>query len=195
VVLAIRGAWSLVALIGAMAVLMAVFYDEVLASWARRHAGAREAFAAGGRAGLERASIVPPAFLPVAATMFVVAAMLVWVLAVFFREGHRWGQVGLTAVVAACVFSSVALGFRLGPPPVFVCLTVLSLLVEGVTLICLWHRDTRAYLAGPWIDGLADGSDGDAGRGPDAVPVEGPAEGLADAPVDDPVEQRPDRRA
>jgi len=162
VVLAIRGAWGLVGLIGLAVVLMAAFYNQVLASWAQRHAGAREAFAAGGRAGLEQASIVPPAFLPVGATMFVVAAMLVWVLAAFFRQGFRWGQVGLTAVVAGCIFSSIALGFRLEPPPEFVVVAVLSLLVEGVTLIALWHRDTREYIAGPWAEWPAKVPAGDS---------------------------------
>jgi hypothetical protein len=152
VMLAIRGAWTLVGLTGLTAVLIAVFHNAVLGSWARRHTGAREAFAAGGRAGLERAGIHPPAFLPVAVTMFVVAAMLVWVLTAMFREGHRWGQVGLTAVVVGSVFMSVVFGFRVQPPTVFVVLAAVSLLVEGVTAICLWHRDTLGFLAGPWVD-------------------------------------------
>ena len=153
VTLAVRSAWALVGVIGLTVVLMALFYDDVVGSWAARHDGAREAFAQGGRVGLERAGFAPPAFLPVAATMLVVAAMLVWVLTVFFREGHRWGQIGLFALVLAAVFASIALGFVLSPPPVFVVVAVVSLLVEGVTAVCLWHPDTLAYLAGPWLDG------------------------------------------
>jgi hypothetical protein len=203
VVLAIRGAWGLVGLIGLTVVLMGAFYDQVLASWAQRHAGAREAFAAGGRAGLEQASIVPPAFLPVGATMFVVAAMLVWVLAAFFRQGFRWGQVGLTAVVAGCVFSSIALGFRLGPPPEFVVVAVLSLLVEGVTLIALWHRDTREYIAGPWADWPAKVGSGhpagdSAGDGADDSvdsSLDGRTAGHARDRALDPVDKRADGRA
>ena len=49
VALAIRGAWGLVVLIGLTVVLMALFYNSVIGSWARRHDGAREAFAQGGR--------------------------------------------------------------------------------------------------------------------------------------------------
>jgi hypothetical protein len=150
-----RAVWGLVGVIGVTVVLMAVFYTSVIGSWARRHDGAREAFAQGGRSGLERAGFVPPAFLPIGATMFVVAAMLVWVLTVFFREGHRWGQLGLTGLVLATLFASVALGFLLHPPAVFVLLAVVSLFVEGVTAVCLWHRDTLGYLAGPWLDGAA----------------------------------------
>ena len=153
VALAIRGAWGLVVLIGLTVVLMALFYNSVIGSWARRHDGAREAFAQGGRLGLERANFVPPAFLPVAGTMLVVAAILVWVLTAFFREGHRWGQLGLTGLVLVAMFASIALGFLLRPPPVFALLAVLSLVVEGVVVVCLWHRDTLGHLAGPWVDG------------------------------------------
>jgi hypothetical protein len=176
VTLAVRSAWALVGVIGLTVVLMALFYDDVVGSWADRHDGAREAFAQGGRLGLERAGFAPPAFLPVAATMLVVAAMLVWVLTVFFREGHRWGQIGLSALVLTSVFASIALGFVLSPPPVFVVVAVVSLLVEGVTAVCLWHRDTLAYLAGPWLDGPDDGSDEDSASGPrPGRPVSGSA--------------------
>ncbi len=153
--LAIRAAWGLVWVIGLTVLLMVVFYDDVVGSWANRHEGARQAFAQGGREGLERAGFVAPAFLPVAATMLVVAAMLVWVLTVFFREGHRWGQLGLSALVVLSLFASIVLGFVLDPPAVFVAVAVISLVVEGVLAVCLWHPDTLGYLAGPWADGPA----------------------------------------
>jgi hypothetical protein len=159
VTLAIRSAWALVGVIGLTVVLMALFYDDVVGSWADQHEGAREAFAQGGREGLEQAGFAPPAFLPVAATMLVVAAMLVWVLTAFFREGHRWGQLGLFALVLVSVFASIALGFVVSPPPVFVVVAVVSLLVEGVTAVCLWHPDTLAYLSGTWLDGPDEGPD------------------------------------
>ena len=160
VALAIRAAWGLIVVIAVTVALMAVFHDQVVGSWARRHDGAREAFAQGGREGLERAGFVPPAFLPVAATMLVVSAMLVWVLTVFFREGHRWGQLGLTGLVAVSVFASVVLGMLLDPPAIFVVVAVVSLVLEGILLVCLWHPDTLRYLAGPWVDGPVDGSVG-----------------------------------
>jgi hypothetical protein len=153
--LAIRAAWSLVGVIGLTVALIAVFHDSVVGSWARRHEGAREAFAQGGRLGLERAGFVPPAFLPVGATMFVVTAMLVWVLTVFFREGHRWGQLGLSGLVLAAVFASVVLGFVLHPPAVFVLIALVSLVIEVGAAVCLWHRDTLGYLSDTWLDGLS----------------------------------------
>ena len=156
--LATRAVWGLVGVIGVTVVLMAVFYTSVIGSWARRHDGAREAFAQGGRSGLERAGFAPPAFLPVGATMFVVAAMLVWVLTVFFREGHRWGQLGLSGLVLGTVFASVALGFVLRPPAVFVLLALVSLVLEAVAAACLWHRDTLDYLSDTWVDDAVESS-------------------------------------
>jgi hypothetical protein len=147
-------------------VLRAVFSNDVVGAWADHHEGAREVFDQGGRAGLEQAGFAPPSFLPVAATMLVVGAMLVWVLGVFLRLGYRWGQLGLAGLMVGCAYASVALGFVLAPPPVFVVAAAAALLVEGVTLVCLWHPDTLAHVRGPWTGGPAadDGSAPTRGR-------------------------------
>jgi hypothetical protein len=159
--LAVRATWGLVVLMGLLVVLLWVFRDDVIGSWASGHEGAREVFDQGGREGLERAGFAPPSYLPVAATMLGVGAMLVWVLASVLRLGHRWGQLGLFALLVVSAYFSVALGFVLAPPPVFVVLAVVALLVEGLAVACLWHPDTRAFLAGPWGDLRGSGDDGD----------------------------------
>src|SRR5689334_263924 len=135
-----------------LVVLLAIFSDQVIGAWASTHEGAREVFDQGGRDALERAGYAPPSFLPVAVTMLVVGAMLVWVLTAMLRRGYRWGQLGLCALMAGSAYVSVALGFVLEPPPVFVVVAVVSLLVEGVVVVFLWHPDTREFLAGPWSD-------------------------------------------
>jgi hypothetical protein len=172
--LAVRAAWVLVGVMGLVVVLMAVFHDDVVGAWANHHEGAREVFDQGGRVALERAGFAPPNFLPVAATMLVVGAMLVWVFSLFLRLGYRWGQLGLSALMAVCVYATVALGFVLAPPTVFVGVGVFSLLVEGVTLVCLWHRDTRAHVRGPWTAGSAAGGESETDDGA-AEATEGPA--------------------
>ncbi|HET8665282.1 MAG TPA: hypothetical protein VFM08_13280 [Nocardioides sp.] len=156
--LAIRATWGLVVLLAVLTLLLWVFRDDVVGSWASGHEGAREVFDQGGREGLERAGFAPPSFMPVAATMTVVGAMLVWVLAAVFRLGHRWGQLGLFALLVASAYLTVALGFVLAPPAVFVVLAVVALLVEGLAAACLWHPDTRAFLAGPWAERDEDGA-------------------------------------
>jgi hypothetical protein len=151
--LAIRAAWGLVGMMVLVVALMAVFPDQVVGAWADHHEGAREVFDQGGRLGLERAGFAPPSFVPVGATMVVVGAMLLWVLGAFLRLGYRWGQLGLSGLMACCGYASIALGFVLGPPPVFVVVAVVTLLVEGVALVCLWHHDTLAHVRGPWTGG------------------------------------------
>ena len=158
--LAIRATWGLVLVMALLVVLLWVFRDDVIGDWASEHEGAREVFDQGGREALERAGYAPPSFLPVAVTMLVVGAMLVWVLAAVLRLGWRWGQLGLFALLLVSAYITVALGFVLGPPPVFVAVAVVSLLVEGVAVVCLWHPDTLAFLAGPWADSSAGSSAG-----------------------------------
>jgi hypothetical protein len=157
--LAIRACWGLVGLMAVLVVLLVVFQDDVTGAWASGHEGAREVFDQGGREGLERAGFAPPSFVPVAVTMLVVGAMLVWVLAAVLRQGHRWGQLGLFALVLFSAYTSVALGFVLAPPSVFVVVAVVSLLLEGVAAVCLWHPDTRGFLAGPWVYQPVAGAD------------------------------------
>ena len=158
--LAIRATWGLVLLMAVLVVLLWVFRDDVIGDWASGHEGAREVFDQGGREALERAGYAPPSFLPVAVTMLVVGAMLVWVLAAVLRLGRRWGQLGLFALLLVSAYITIALGFVLGPPPVFVAVAVVSLLVEGVAVVCLWHPDTRAFLAGPWASSSSGSSVG-----------------------------------
>ncbi len=173
--LAIRSAWTLTGIFGVAVVLMALFDDQLAGAWARHHTGALEVFEQGGRAGLERANYAVPSFVPVGSTMFVVGAMLVWVLTVFLRLGYRWGQLGLVALMAGCGYASIALGFVLGPPPVFVVAAVAALLVEGVTLVCLWHPDTRAHVRGPWTGGPGANDHQVAPAGPAGESTDGAA--------------------
>jgi hypothetical protein len=180
--LAIRASWTLVGLLAVAVVVMAVFHDDVVGAWADRREGAREAFDQGGRLGLERAGFAPPQFLPVAATMLVVVALVVWVLAVFLRLGYRWGQLGLCALVVGCVYATVALGFVLGPPGVFSVVASLALLVEGIALVCLWHPDTLGHVRGPWSGGPGEHPGSPAGE---AGPVERAGGAVDGGTVDD----------
>ena len=85
--------------------------------------------------------------------MLVVAAMLVWVLAVFFREGHRWAQLGLfAAALLIGLFASIVLGFVLDPPGVFVAVVVLVAAGRGAACGLPVAPRHPGYLAGPADD-------------------------------------------
>ena len=75
---------AVVAMTGVTALLTLVFDDELVDAWA---------------AGRTASSAVePPAFVPVAVTMFVVVALLSVVLIAFLREGHEWARIVLSAL-------------------------------------------------------------------------------------------------
>lgn len=131
VVLAI---WLLAAMIvlgGITALLTVVLEDELIAQWAE------------GR--VDVGAVQPPSLVPVAIVMFVVIAVLAGVLVEFFREGYQWARVVLTFLVATMALATLA-GLRVGPPLLFVVLTVAALVLDVAVLACLWHPDTTAYV-------------------------------------------------
>lgn len=122
---------GLIALTGLTAMLTIVFKDELVDDWAS------------GR--VDAASVAPPAFVPVAVTMFVVVASLAVVLLVFFLKRFPWARPVLTAlmvVLAIALFTTL----RSGPPVLFLVLTTLALAFVVGVLACVWHRDTTAFL-------------------------------------------------
>jgi hypothetical protein len=121
---------GVVAAAGVTALMTAVFKDELVSAWAADRSDA--------------GSVEPPAFVPVAITMFVVIALLAVVLVSFFREGHNWARVLLSAVVVLVAIATFAI-LRTNPPALFLSVAVVSLLVDVAAVVALWHKDTRAF--------------------------------------------------
>ena len=141
-----RAGQSLLALVvlGALAaVLTVVLREDLVDAWA---AGSQVRIE-----GLAADTISPPAFVPVAITLFVVLAVLIWVLHLFVREGHGWARLALSALVALMALAAVA-GVRTGEPAVFMVLSLVSVLLDVAVLVFLWQRDTSAYLRGAWLE-------------------------------------------
>ncbi len=126
--------WAVVGLMvltGVIAVLTLVLRDELVDAW---------------RSGKDDASSVQtPAFVPVALVMFLVVASLAFVLLEFFRARHGWARVALT-VLALVLLAGMLSMLRIGPPFVFSLLAVLTIVLDAVVVVLLWHRDTTAYL-------------------------------------------------
>lgn len=125
--------WVLVGLIvtsGVTALLTLVFADDLDASWAADRT--------------DLGTVEPPAFAPVAITLFVVVAMLAVVLIVFLGQGHNWARVLLSALVVLMGIATLA-SLRAEPPTVFVVLSVISLVLDLAAAVLLWHRDTRVF--------------------------------------------------
>lgn len=117
---------------GVSALLTLAFQDELLTAW---------------RAGRsDTSSVEQPSFVPVALVMWVVVALLVTVLLMFFREGHNWSRLVLVGMVLLVAVGMVAV-LRSEPPTLFVVLCALVIVVDLVTAGFLLHKDTRAWFA------------------------------------------------
>ena len=123
--------WGLVLLSGLTLVMSIVLRDDLVAI---------------GREG-KSAELDPPAFVPVAITMFVVIALLAWVLGVMFRSGHDWARWSIVALVLLTAFTA-AIGLPRNLPTIFVALSVVTLLLDAALLAVLLHRDTHAFVRG-----------------------------------------------
>ena len=131
VVAAVRLTWALVALSGITAVLTIVFKDELMDAW---EAGRPDA-----------SSLKPPAIAPVAVVMLIVVGLLALVILEFFRSQHSWARVALTATVVLMALGTCAT-LRIGPPALFVVLSIVGLVLQVAVVVALWHRDTSEYL-------------------------------------------------
>jgi hypothetical protein len=147
---AIRALVGLVVLSGVTALLTIVFRDDLVRSWADGNDAAREILEQGGLDALNESSLHVPAFVPVAIVLFIVFAALVGVLLMFFRDGHDWARLSL-GVLVVCAGLASASSLRTDPPTVFLVVSALSIVLDLVLLVLLWHPDTSAYLRGAWL--------------------------------------------
>ena len=121
---------AMVGLAGVATLFTIVFKGELVDDWAadRTDAG----------------SVAPPAFVPVAVTMFLVVAMLTFVVLAFFRQGYEWARVLLSLIAIVLALATVAV-FQTSPPALFLAVAIVSLVVDVATVGALWHKDTRAF--------------------------------------------------
>jgi hypothetical protein len=138
---------GVIAAAGLTALMTLVFKDELVDAWAadRTDAGAVE----------------PPAFVPVAITMFVVVALLAVVLISFFGKGYNWARVVLSAVVVLVGVATLAI-LRTNPPALFLAVAIVSLLVDVAAVGALWHPETLAFCRRTPADPSAGSSAGPA---------------------------------
>jgi hypothetical protein len=138
---------ALVALGLVVTVLMAVFRDQLIRSWAEGRPDMRRVLQTQGLEGVKNGDVHVPAFVPVAVVLFVVVALLIWVLTAFLRGGYNWARVALTVTLFFLAVGTIA-GLRTGAPATFMVLSVASFPIEAAAVYFLWHKDTSAYLRG-----------------------------------------------
>jgi hypothetical protein len=126
---------GLVVLSGLTALLTVLMRDDLVRAWAAGHP--------------DESGVKPPSFVPVAIVLFVVFALLAGVLTMFFRSGHNWARLSLTALVCFMAVATLA-GLRTGPPTLFLLVSVVAVVLDLALLFFLWHRDTSAYIRHTW---------------------------------------------
>jgi hypothetical protein len=147
---ALRALAAVVALGLLTTVLMVVLRDELIRSWAEGRRDLRRVLNTQGLDGIKNGEVHVPAFVPVAVVMFVVVALLIWVLAMFVRSGYKWARLAVTVTLVFLAVGTIG-ALRTGAPTVFMVLSIASFPLEAAAIYLLWHKDTSAYLRGTWV--------------------------------------------
>src|SRR3954454_13679492 len=140
---------ALVALGALVTVLIVVLRDQLIRTWAQGRPDTRKVLRTQGLDAVKNGEVHVPAFIPVALVLFVVVALLIWVLAAFLRGGYGWARMSLTVTLFFLAVGTIA-GLRTGAPATFMALSIASFPIEAAAAYFLWHRDTSAYLRGTW---------------------------------------------
>jgi len=135
---ALRAQWALVVVSAVAAGVTVLLDDALLERWAD---------ARGGLDAVEQSGIATPAFVPVALVTFIVYAALAWVIAVLFREGHRWARWSLLALAAGFLFAVYVI-YRADPPSPFLVVGVVAVVLDLVLAWFLLQSDS-----GEWVRG------------------------------------------
>jgi hypothetical protein len=141
---------ALVALGAVVTLLIVVLQDQLIRAWADGRPDTRRVLRTRGLDAVKSGDVHVPQFIPVALTLFVVVALLIWVLTAFLRGGYGWARVALTVTLFFLAVGTIA-GLRTGAPATFMALSVVSFPIEAAAAYFLWHTDTGDFLRGAWV--------------------------------------------
>lgn len=136
--------WLLVAAGLVVSVLVVVFRDRLAETWAPEPSG--------------DSALQPVDFVPVIIVLYIVVALTTVTLIPLLRHGHNWARHSL-AVTAIGIFLSTAATVRTGPPPMVRGSAIAAAAIAAVTLVFLWHPDSRRFALA-----TEDSEDGDSER-------------------------------
>ena len=138
----------LLILLGAVAVVLTVVMnDALIRSWAEGRPDMRRVLQTQGLQAIKDGAVRPPAFVAPSVTLFVVIALLIWMLLLFFANANAWARLALTALLFFAAVATIA-GVRTDPPAVFVVVMIGSVGLDAVAVAYLWHPDTNRFLRG-----------------------------------------------
>lgn len=151
-----------------VSVLVVVYRDDLAEVWSPDGSG--------------DSSVQPLDFVPVILVLYGVIAITTLTLIPLLRYGHNWARHSLAGIVLGILVSTLAI-VRTMPPALFRGWTIVAAVLSAVTLVFLWHPDTRRHCLVDDEDGAAapaepaDDADADAaGDGPGAEEEPGAAD-------------------
>jgi hypothetical protein len=140
---------ALVALGAVVTLLIVVLQDQLIRTWAEGRPDTRKVLHDRGLDAVKNGEVQVPQFIPVALTLFVVVALLIWVLTMFLRGGYGWARVALTITLFFLAVGTIA-GLRVGLPATFMAFSLASFPIECAAAYFLWDKDTGDFLRGTW---------------------------------------------
>lgn len=145
VTMAIRMHGLLVVIGGVSAALTVFLNDALIRSWAMGRPDMARVLETQGLQAVKDGPVRPPAFIAPSLTLWVVIALLIWMLLLFFGNANSWARLTLTALLFFAAVATIG-GIRTEPPGIFVVLMIGSMVVEVVAVAYLWHPDTNQFL-------------------------------------------------
>lgn len=139
----------LVAFGGVVVLLMVLRNNDLIRAWAEGNASAKRVLETQGIDALKHPpsdnKVRAPHFIAPAVTLYAVVAGVIWVLAVFLRNGFEWARIWLTVLLLVTAVASVG-GILTGPPTLFVVLPIIAIVIGVAALAAMWHPATTAYI-------------------------------------------------
>ncbi|KAA1428984.1 hypothetical protein [Nocardioides antri] len=122
--------WIMVAAGFVVSVLVVVFREDLRDAWSPGQSG--------------DSTVQPLEFVPVILVLYGVVAVTTLTLIPIMRAGHNWARHALALISLGILLSTLAT-VRTMPPPLFRGLIIAAAVVSAVSLVFLWHPDTRRH--------------------------------------------------
>jgi hypothetical protein len=126
--------WIMVAAGFVVSVLVVIFRDDLRDAWSP------------GRSG--DSTVKELEFVPVILVLYGVVAITTLTLIPIMRAGHNWARHALAMISVGVLLSTLAT-VRTMPPALFRGFIIAAAVVSAVSLVFLWHPDTRRHCREP----------------------------------------------
>lgn len=146
--------WVLVAAGGVVTVLVVVFSDELDEVWSPNPD--------------TDSQVEPVDFVSVIVVLYVVVALTALFLIPLLRHGHNWARHSLAVIAAGILLSAFAV-VQTSPPQLIRFCSIAAAVLAAVTLVFLWHVESRRFCAASELRAHDSGEDTPSGTADEAT--------------------------